>query len=358
MTQEENEPKTMETVAASFADEVCEYVAKNPDDPEALKRRLQDIKYELVKAGAELEAGEGLLPIRDRAEFMWALAQKLPNFDSSALYHTRATVVSMAAAVLVGWLLGGLLSGLLNLIGMGGDILRAAAIFAAIWASEYLSVNPRARRILLLIFGLGGLARFAGMLAGGLVRFSGFGGLRQMIFGAARPNFFKGLWLMLGAVFLLIFFSRKTGSLDMAAFRASLAGQIGQSLSLVCFVLREVARRDEAIGQYAREKEKSPEMLARQEADANLRAALMSLLDSLDADKRLYLAEKLRRAGMDIQAPGDDYLVWNSKEDAAMYNTVGLVRDGDFCRILNRARMEDGRMVKGHVQRVEKRARQ
>ena len=78
----------------------------------------------------------------------------------------------------------------------------------------------------------------------------------------------------------------------------------------------------------------------------------MSLADTLDGDRRAYFREKMREAGVvPPEDNDDDFIVWNDKS-GELYQTAGLVRKGDKCRVLRRPTMEKGKLVKGFVQKA------
>lgn len=341
-------------IAAAFAEEVCKEIAKEPLAVEKHLRLLDDLKMNVARAGASLAEGDRLLPIAEKKELVWNIAQKLPDFDTQGLYQKRTSLQSLAASVLLGWFLGGIASALLNLIGMGGDILRVFAIFAAIWLNEYFVANPRARRIALSIFGLGALARFATMLAAGAVRFSGFSGFGRLVFGAARPNIFKAAWLMFGAFFLLIFFARKITAIDIVSFREELRTQIEQRLKLASFILKEIGERDKALLECRRGADADAGSPFCPKKTCQLAAGVLETLDSLSPDMRRFFRGKLAAVGFIPQSATEDAdeFVWNSARDAALYNTVGLIHDGDRCLILKRPYQVDGKIVKGDAQRI------
>lgn len=339
-----------DSIAEALASSICSVIAKEPRNLASHGRALQDLKLAIVKDAFDRTAGTD--ENFERSDLIWEIAGRLPDFDTSALYQTRFSLVSLAASVLVGWLLGGLLSGILNMFGLGGDNLRAVAIFGAVWAAEYMAANPRARRLTLTVLGLGGLARFGSMLASGMLRLTSFSALKNAIFGSAiRPNIFKSVWLIMGALFLTVFLSKKIGALDIPAFKSSLTSQVEQDIKLVNFILQEIGRREEALAE-CEQKLSSEEVLANAKRGKELAQAVSSLLDSMDIDKRRYIAEKLANAGFEIQSPEEDYLTWNTEKYSPLYDTIGLVTDGDRCRILKRASSIDGKIIKGHVQRV------
>ena len=328
--------------AARQAEESIAAIAASPDDHAAHKSLLHDLKLTLCQEAANAAAST------PSGEMVWALSQEIPDFDLSGLYRARSSFLSLGVAVFLGWLLGGLLATLLGIIGLGGEILRPATILGALWLEEYLGVNPRARKIMLTILGLGALSRFATALAQGLVRLSGAGGIGRLIFGTGpKPNIFKTAWLWFGAIFLYIFFAKKSTGLDIAVFRHKLEEQIIQRLDLASFFFEQAGKCATAIT----DSKKSADTCANSTC-AVARAAI-SLLDSLDEDRRKYIAGSLRQAGFTINDAGQDYLIWDPTNHSDQYEPIGLVAQGDRCRILARPVTTDGNIQKGKVQRVD-----
>lgn len=341
--QPEFAPK-IEDFADKTAGEVVKAIQGKPDDIEGHRQALHDLNLAICQESCRLA---GYPP----DELVWAFANDLPNIETFSLYKTRTPLLSLTAAVFLGWLLGGFLATILGFLGMGGEIWRPLAILASLWLEEYLGANPKARRILLVLLGFGALARFAGAIAAGIVRLSGIGGIRQLIFGAARPNILKSLWLWFGAFFLYVFFAKKITGLDIASFRHELAEQISQRLKLMCLVFLELGSRNQTL-----ELLENTENASRQADSAKmsreLAGAAMSILDSLNDGQRRYLAGCLERAGYEVLDSGEDFLVWDEAVHAGKYETIGLVRNGDKCRILERPHKTGGLLAKGLAQRV------
>ncbi|MDE5832293.1 MAG: hypothetical protein K2H64_04800, partial [Desulfovibrio sp.] len=218
----------------------------------------------------------------------------------------------------------------------------------AVWGSEYLAINPRARRVFLTCLGLGGLIRFAGMAASGLVRLANPLSWRALIFPGKAP-FFKGIWLMAGAFFIVVFFSRKAAGFNMPEMRENLEKKLAGDLRLVALFLSRIDERDAKIKKLldsvdAREKD---ELLKRQKEVIN---SLIDIRDSLNPDQKTFLTQKLARAG--IETSDDDFIIWRAAEHDALYDTVGLINDGDRARVLKPAENWNGKIVKGRAQRV------
>ncbi len=374
----------LNAAASRLADETADAIAAAPGDYAAHRRLLHDLGLAVVELadrgaaaapprgenggageGANTDippvpgAGEEVPPLADagadavHADMVWDLARALPGFSTEALYQKRSSLAAMAGMALFGWFLGGLASTVLGWFGLGGDILRAFGVWAMFWLSEYLSANPRARHGLLAVLGLGALGRFAVSAMSGMLRITSWGSLRQAIFGAGRlPNIFRVGWLLFGAFFVLVFLSKKITALDMTAFRHSLREQVKERLELAAFVLGEMERRDAALAELrARLDEAAEGDDPRRSADA-LAGDLLGMLDGLDADARRFLLQRLSAAGYAPERADEDWLVWEPETHAALYDTVGLARRGERCRILRRAMQTPRGIVRGLVQRA------
>ena len=70
----------------------------------------------------------------------------------------------------------------------------------------------------------------------------------------------------------------------------------------------------------------------------------------MDAEARRFLSEQLVFMGYN-PGEGDSHIVWDDAQHAELYDTVGLVRNGDRCRVLRRYSRSGDTVVKGHVQR-------
>lgn len=334
-----------EEFAQTAATDAIAAIQRKPDDIAGHRQILHDLKLAICQEAARL-SGAG-----PDDELVWSFASDLPDFETGSLYRARSSFLSLGIAVFLGWLLGGLLATLLGFLGLGGEVWRPCAILASIWLLEYLGANPKARKIFLTVLGLGALGRFAASLAAGMARLSGFGGIRQLIFGAGpRPNIFKSLWLWFGAFFLYIFFAKKITGLDIASFKYSLAEQIGQRLALMRAVFAQLGERERALAMF--EAGDAAVAGACPKRDCGLAHAAISLLDSLDAGRRRYLKSCLAQAGYEVLDGDADYLVWDSAKHAGEYETLGLARDGDKCRILERPHKNGDILNKGLAQRV------
>ena len=322
--------------AGELAEKAARAIEKEPKNFPAHKVILYDLNSELTaycakKFFAENEHLYYLGP---------ALSCELPPFSTDILYEKRQNIAAMAGMTLLGWFLGGALSGLLSLVGMGGDILRVAAVFAMFWLSEYLSANPKARKIILAVLGLSGLSRMAASALGGFV---GITGIRQAIFGMGRlPNIFKTAWLFLGSFFVFVFMAKKVDGLNIAAFEESLKEQIAERLKLVYFVFSEISAASgvENSGRSACGK------------SCPLAEEVMSMLDGLPPQKTAHLLQALRLCGFEPHDAGK-WLVWDEAEHRDLYEPVGLVKNGDRCLVFSRPLTKDGKTIRGRVQRMD-----
>ena len=360
------------SAAGRLAGEAADAIAAAPRDYAAHARALHDLKLAIVeladhgeapvREGAETAAGPGdatpaaedaAPPGLPHADLVWDLARVLPDFSTEALYQKRSSLGAMAGMAVFGWFLGGLASTVLGWLGLGGDILRAFGVWAMFWLSEYLSANPRARHTVLAVLGMGALGRFALSAMSGMLRLTSWGSIRQAIFGAGRlPNIFKVSWLLFGAFFVLVFLSKKITALDMTAFRHSLREQAEERLRLAAFVLGEVESRDAALAELRDRLDETADGGGPRRAGDALARDILAMLDGLDEDARRFLLQRLAAAGYDPESADADWLVWDPARDAELYDTVGLVRAGDRCRILRRAMRTPGGVVRGLVQRA------
>lgn len=338
--------RSLEDVAAELARTTCEAIRGSAKNPEILKKELDYLNTKIVDAAAALRTGDGLSAIDDETDLLWSLARYLPGYDTAALYETRMSTPSLLGAVLVGWIAGGLLSGLLSIFSLGGDVLRAAAIFAVLWGSEYMAANPATRRTALACLGMGGLARFASMAAGGFVRLAN--PLSWRAFFPAKLPFFKLIWFSLGAVFIVVFFSKKIVGVNIPAFEDRLRDRIARDLRLIIFVLDQIEQRDKKIRELKKPGEEEKEKIRERQGD--LASAILEIRPSLNEDQRRFLDHKLTLAG--VETPDDDYLIWNGAEHDALYDPIGVINDGDQAKILRPAEIWDGKISKGNVQRV------
>lgn len=340
---EEKIKEEIAQIAERRASEIVAICKGDAGDVARQNEALYDLRLDTVRDAVDLTGAK----LDD--DLLYELAQALPTYDISALYQTRASLLSLTSAVFIGWLLGGFLATLLGLLGLGGEILRPCAILACLWCVEYFSVNPRARKIGLAALGLGGLARLATGLASGVVRLASFGSIRQFIFGGLpRPNIFKCFWLWTGAIFLCIFFARRETSLNFGVLQHSISRQIGERLDFCVIVLDEFIKLDNQLKNAQSDDTRDDKRCPK--PDCELAKAVLSLLDVLDADKGAWLGGILARLGYEPQAGGR--LVWESAIHADMYDPIGLISDGDEFLVLKRPYLANGKRVRGQAQRI------
>lgn len=339
-----NTPADIKNFAEEQAGTIVSAIRQSPDDIALRQAALDDLKVLLCRRAAEAAHAN------PEETLLWGIAHELPGFNTAPLYHARASLLSLTSAVLLGWFLGGILSTLLGFLSLGGEILRPCAIIATLWLEDYLGANAKARRIFLTVLGLGALGRFAVAITGGVARIASLGGMRQLIFGAGRaPNIFKAAWLWFGAIFLYVFFAKKTTALDLASFKASLEEEIMAKYDLLLLFFQELASRDSRI---ARQNGEETSVGSNLKADSPLVEAAISLLDTLPTDQRKFLTSALTLSGIDIKDQDREFLYWDTERDSPLYQPIGLVKDGDKCLILERPREGDGRTIRGRVQRV------
>lgn len=358
----DKKPKVGETganakAASALANEICQnLIAAMEKQPEAHSRHMQlleDSRHALVREAAKIvHFGKWQEENGNTQEFLWNLAIRIPEYNLDALYRKRASLLALAGAIALGWFVGGLVSSLLGLLSLGGEILRPAAIFLLVWLEEYISSNPKARKGFLTILGFGGLARFASLAMGGFFRFTGFGSLRQAIFGVARPNVFKLFWFMLGGLFILVFFSRKVTGLDTQAFRQSLLTQLEQRALFIIYVLEAIEKKNEKIARLNFDLDESAKNRT-QEQGNRLARAVAGILPALDENTRKFLRSSLAESGFEMQGSDTGTFIWNSKVHEPLYTSIGLIHDGDKARILQEPYTANGKTVKGHAQKIQ-----
>lgn len=340
----------IETAAQELAKEAVSRIGQEPYDFAAHAQILQDLKGRIIEEAERICNQQGQALPEESLEA--GLAAMLPSFNAFSLYQTRTSLLATAAAVCIGWIAGGIISALLGFIGLGGDIIRAGVIFGAIWLGEFLMVNPRARRLLLAAFGLGALTRFASLLAGGVFRFTGMSALKRLLFGAGRPGVLRSLWLVGGAFFLMAFLAKKVTALDLTAFSESLVDQIRQRLRLVCFVLEKIGALESSLRLCRADASAKESQTGCPRHDCQLAQGVIELLDALPEQVREFLRHRLEAMGYQDAAESGDYLIWQGERDAPLYETIGLVGDGDLCRILRRPIKTPDGIRKGHVQKA------
>lgn len=344
----------IDRLASQLAAETTDTFKKFPDNFTIHQQTLIDLKQKVTDAAAALEEDNDPDNPGDNGELLWSLALHMPDFDTDSLYQKRASLAAIAVAILLGWILGGIIATFLGFIGLGGEILRPLTIFAFIWLGEWFSTNPASRRLVLTALGLGGLVRFTSMVVGGVFRFTSLSGLRQAIFGAARPNFFKSFWLMGGALFILLLLSKKIAGMDLPAFRQSLQLQIEQRLNFLYYTLKELNSRDNNLKKLSYNKEEPNDSRKCPLNSCSLATAVLDVLGSLEADNKAYLKSELENVGFSPRSDdnGTEYFIWNSEIHSPLYETIGIVRNGDRCRVLKAPYTVDGKTVRGHAQRA------
>ena len=338
-------------LATEITDKLISEIEKQPENHSGHLQLLEDSRHMLIREAARATHYGKWENADEGQEFLWNLAVRLPQFNLDILYRKRPSLIALGAAVILGWFLGGILSAVLNFFSLGGEIFRPMAIFLLIWLEEYISLNPKARKIVLTVLGFGGLARFASMAMGGFFRFTGIGSLRQAIFGVARPNIFKFFWFMAGGLFIIVFFSRKVTGIDIPAFRQSLQTQVEQRLSSAFFILSKLERQDEQIARLRMEIEENDSKNT-QGSNTQLARAVASILPALNEDMRQYLRGALKENGFELRGDNGDQFVWNGEQHSPLYTTIGLISDGDHVRILREPYVANGKLIKGHAQKI------
>lgn len=323
---------------------VLEAMAASPDDFAMHERLLYDLNRRIVDYAEQRAGLDGM------GDFFWQLGETMPAFVTDALYQKRTTLFSLACLVALGWICGGLVSALFGLLGMGGEILRPLCIFAALWLSELISTHPRARRVLLVALGLGGIVRFTGSLVSGMLRIRSPAALFSAVFGRGpRPNIFSCAYMLLGAGLMYLIVSKKVVSVDLGAFRESLLSQVRERerlLGTICAELEDLADRER---QESALSGAHPDRCPREKC--RLASDVLRHLDIMPPELGRLLAESLGRVGFAPDSPNEEFIIWKRDEHEKLYDTIGLVRDGDKCVILERAYTRDGRVTKGKVQK-------
>ena len=351
---------TTNTVASAphidaLADETLKKIASFPGDYAQHRQLLADLKEDLVAQCATKSAHTAMPHMAGMPdmpeELRWSLARDMPDFSTDALYVKRYSLLSMASIVFLGFFVGGLLSGLLGLIDMGGGILRVGAVLGMLYGAEYLSGNPKARTRLLVFLGLGTLATFAASLAAGILRLTSWADFKSAVFGASGgPGLLKRLYLLLGATFLFVLLAKKNTSLDVEAFRLSLRRQAQERaryLATFFSVWGKLHAEIDALsetGHQHRHAGKCPRN------DCPLALGLAHLLDGMDEQSRHFISEQLVFMGY-TPGEGVSHILWDEEAHAALYDTVGLVGNGYRCRVLRRYTHVGDNIVKGHVQK-------
>ena len=312
-------------------DATLEKIPSFPRDFAQHRQLLSDLKEELVDLCAA-KAASADIP----EDLRWSLARDMPDFSTDALYVKRYSLPSMAGIVFLGFFIGGLLSKLLGLIDMGGEIIRVATVLGMLYGAEFLAGNPRARSRLLLFLGLGALTTFAASMVAGVLRLASWADFKSAVFASrGAPGLLIRLFLLLEAAFLFVLLAKKTTALEMAPFRLSLTQPaLARARNLKTFFtpwdqlrtemdsLREQGQADAQTGKCPR-------------SDCPLALGVIHLLDGMNEEARRFLTEQLAFMGYN-PGEGDSHIVWDDAQHAELYDTVGLVRNGDRCRVLRR----------------------
>ncbi len=337
--------------AQNLADGLVEQIAAAPEDYALHTRLLEDFRDELsalAARSAEEKLGTSLAWPKD---LVWRIGREMPPFSREGLYQKRSSLWGMAGMLLLGWFLGGFLSSVLEFIGLGGEILRVLAIWGMFWFSECLAANPKLRHGLLALLGLGALGRFASGIMSGILRLGSWGAWKEAIFGSSRlPNPFKFAWLLLGALFIFIFLSKKVTALDISAFRHALRRQGADRFNFLLAIYEEIGS---LVLRLEELESKAKESGVRSCADGALAEGIIGSLGTLAPDTRRFFLRRLADAGYTLPCEEDaDTLIWNTERHRALYECIGLVQDGDACRILKPAMTGKDGVFKGHVQRI------
>lgn len=348
MSDVENGLLTGGEAAASpeeFAEKVLEAIAASPDDFALHRRLLDDLNRKIVEVQEQVAGLEG------QEDFFWQIGESMPAFVTDALYQKRSTLFSLACLVAIGWACGGVISGLLGLLGMGGEILRPLCVFGALWLSELISTHPRARRGLLVALGLGGIVRFASSLLSGMLRIGSPAALLRAVFGRGpRPNIFSAAYMLVGAGLMYLLVSKKVVSVDIGAFRESLLAQVRERSRLIGTICAEIG----VLARRAHDGELPsgghPDRCPREKC--RLASDVLRHLDSMPPELRSLLGESLARVGFEPDRPQEEFLIWKKEDHERLYDTIGLVRDGDKCLILERAYTRDDKITRGKVQKA------
>lgn len=340
------EDQRLEEAANELMDVTAALVAAQGHDAAGIQTVLKDLKLRVAEKAAGISGFAADTP--DVQDIVWKCGEAMPDFQLPASGERRMSTVSLASAVLFGWLVGGLLSGLLNFFNLGGDILRALAIFASVWFSDYIGANARARTRLLKIFGWTALGAAAARIASGITRVGT--AWRSLLPGGIKPGIFRSAWLLLGLAVIFVFFSGKkiapVKSFDRNALRLELVQRL-RFLMAVFSIFKEwrqeMARKAAALAD-------SDDKAA---GGAALLDAVIQVLPGLPPNPRAYLEGKLEKIGIRPQDSEDSFFVWDPERDSRLYDVLGIVNAGDKCVAIRGAVEKDGSIVKGLAQRID-----
>lgn len=342
-----DQDKIKET-ASVLAEKAATAILQSKDDPGSVQRILVDLKREVIEAAAALAGADFYRNITEPEVLVWEISKNEPDFTISSNATARLSIISLAAAVFLGWLAGGLISGILGFFSLGGDILRALTIFAFIWLEDYLASTPDARHKFLKYAGWLSLAGLAARLGAGLARFGS--GLRGLIFGGVKPGFFKGVWLIIGAFFIFIFFSKRKAQPDLSAVKSLLLTQIEQRLSLFYLVFEKLSALGQSLRSLQQTETQNEAYCPRKECV--LAQALYAIMPTLSPEQQKFAQDRLRIAGYAPES-GEAFgktIFWNQQEHGKLYRTLGFVKDGDKCIVLKQPVIKDKEIIKGLVQ--------
>lgn len=335
--------RRMESIASDLACGATKTIESSSEDSALTQMALQDLKMEIVRRGAELADATTDANIVDLPCLQWELAHNMPDFELDEACSSRLSAWSLGSAVLLGWVIGGILSAFLGLLSLGGDILRAGAIFGAVWLEEYLATNSGARNRLLKICGWMALAGFASRLGAGVFR--SVAGWRTAIFGSTRPGLLKGIWLCVGVAVIFVFFAHRQGKPDRSRLKNALTQQILQRLQGA----RQIFMRLKACAdELARISATAKDGLCPRN-DCALAAGVLGILDSLDTNTRLFLTDKLSAMGYESYGK-EAIFIWDGKTHGPLYETLGIIHDGDKCLVLKKPVVREGNITKGLAQ--------
>ena len=330
---------------ASVTDATLEKITSFPKDFTQHRQLLSDLKEDLVALCAAKSASTDI-----PEDLRWSLARDMPDFSTDALYVKRYSLPSMAGIVFLGFFIGGLLSNLLGLIDMGGEIIRVATVLGMLYGAEYLAGNPKARTRLLIFLGLGALATFAASMVAGILRLTSWADFKNAVFGTSgAPGLLKRTYLLLGAAFLFVLLAKKTTSLDITAFKLSLNQQAqARARNLMTFFSAWDQLQAELDSLRGTEPA-TPQSGKCHRNDCPLAQSVIHLLDGME-EPRQFLTEQLAFMGYNL-AEDDGHILWDDAVHAELYDTIGLVKNGDHCRVLRRYSRAGDAVIKGHVQK-------
>ena len=338
--------------ARQWAEATAKAIAEAPHDHARHAQALYDLKKAIVDDCAAPYGKQGVW----RDDLRWDTARRLPDFSTASLYQKRASWVSLGGIIFTGYLLGGVLATLMDWLGVGGEIIRVFTIWGMCWLSEYLASHPKERNKALAFLGLGALGKFALDLLGGMLSLASWTSIRGAIFGGLSAlNPFKKLYLLLGAGILFVLLSKKVVSLDVVAFQADLQQQIEARMALLQDLFGRLAQLDTRLARLDGREAPPADPNKCPRHDCPLALEVIAMLDTLPSDDAAFLADKLAEVGYaTARARGGEVssLVWKSTEHERLYDMVGLVADGDLCRILKPWSEADGKVCKGYVQRM------